>query len=65
MGGAPGNVPLDAAATGLPKDSVANVSQVTTLDRAALTDFVGKLPDSKLELCCTGSMLCLVGRASG
>ncbi len=47
---APGNVPLDAAATGLPKDSVANVSQVTTLDRAALTDFVGKLPDSKLEL---------------
>lgn len=47
---APGNVPLDAATTGLPKDSVANVSQTVTLDRAALTDFVGKLPDGKLEL---------------
>jgi mRNA interferase MazF len=47
---APGNVPLDETATGLPKESVANVSQIITLDRTALTDVVGKLPDSKLEL---------------
>lgn len=47
---APGNVALDGALTGLPKDSVANVSQVTTLDRDSLTDRVGALPDSKLEL---------------
>jgi mRNA interferase MazF len=47
---APGNVALDSAMTGLPKDSVANVSQVTTLDRDSLTDRVGVLPDSKLEL---------------
>lgn len=51
---APGNVPLDAATTGLPKDSVANVSQIVTLDRAALTDFVSKLPDGKLELVLCG-----------
>jgi mRNA interferase MazF len=49
-GDAPGNVPLSAKATGLPKDSVANVSQVVMLDRTALTDRVGKLPDGKLDL---------------
>lgn len=47
---APGNVPLDSAATGLPKDSVANVSQIMTLDRSMLADRVGLLPDSKLDL---------------
>ena len=30
---APGNVPLAARLTGLPKDSVANVSQIVILDR--------------------------------
>ena len=30
---APGNVLLSARVTGLPKDSVANVSQVVTIDR--------------------------------
>lgn len=48
--GAPGNVPLPARLTGLPKDSVANVTQVVTLDRSSLTDRVGMLPDAKLEL---------------
>jgi mRNA interferase MazF len=47
---APGNVPLDPAATGLPRDSVANVSQIMTLDRSTLTDRVGRLPRSKLDL---------------
>lgn len=47
---APGNVLLPARLTGLPKDSVANVTQVVTLDRNALNDRVGKLPDAKLEL---------------
>jgi mRNA interferase MazF len=47
---APGNVMLTASISGLPKDSVANVSQPVTLDRSLLTDVVGKLPDSKLEL---------------
>jgi mRNA interferase MazF len=47
---APGNVLLTSAVTGLPKDSVANVSQPVTLDRSVLTDLVGRLPESKLEL---------------
>lgn len=47
---APGNVTLDAQTTGLPKDSVANVSQVVTIDRSMLTERVGTLPETKLEL---------------
>jgi mRNA interferase MazF len=34
----------------LPKDSVANASQIMTLDRSTLADRVGQLPDSKLDL---------------
>lgn len=47
---APGNVLLTSSLTGLSKDSVANVSQPVTLDRAVLIDRVGKLPNAKLEL---------------
>ncbi len=47
---APGNVLLDGTTTGLPKDSVANVSQIVTLDRGVLTDRVSSLPESKLDL---------------
>ena len=35
---APGNVRLSARDTALPKDSVANVSQVITVDKSLLTD---------------------------
>jgi len=51
---APGNVLLTATVTGLPKDSVANVSQVVTLDKLLLTERVGKLSASKLELLLSG-----------
>ena len=51
---APGNVLLEAAATGLPKPSVANVSQIVTLDRTWLTEMVGRLPEEKLELVLSG-----------
>ncbi len=47
---APGNVALACKDTGLPKDSVANVSQIVTLDKAALTDRAGLLPERKLDL---------------
>ncbi len=50
----PGNVLLTADLTGLPRDSVANVSQPVTLDRDALTDPLGKLPDTKLQLVLSG-----------
>jgi len=47
---APGNVFLAAAATGLPKDSVANVSQLVALDRGTLVERVARLPDREFEL---------------
>ena len=52
--GAPGNVLLSAGTTGLAKDSVANVSQIVSLDRDLLTDRAGKLPRAKLDLVLTG-----------
>jgi mRNA interferase MazF len=51
---APGNVLLTAGATGLTRSSVANVSQLVTLDRAALTEHVGRLSASSLELVLAG-----------
>jgi mRNA interferase MazF len=40
---APGNVILPAESTGLDHDSVANVSQVTTIDRSLLSELVGSI----------------------
>ncbi len=51
---APGNVLLPSGTTGLPKDSVANVSQVLTLDKAALTERVGKIARTKIVLLLSG-----------
>ena len=51
---APGNVLLLARLTGLSKDSVANVSQIITLDKHLLTERAGKLPRAKLELVFSG-----------
>ena len=53
-GTAPGNLLLSARLTGLPKDSVANVSQIITLDKQLLTERAGKLSDAKLKLICSG-----------
>ena len=47
---APGNVLLRSRDTGLPKDSVANVSQVVAIDRTLLTSQVGRLTKRRLEL---------------
>ena len=46
---APGNVKLSTRKTGLPKESVANVSQVVTLDKAFLRDRCGKLDGETME----------------
>lgn len=46
---APGNVLLLRRATELPRDSVANVSQVITIDQAFLTERVGSLPHDLQE----------------
>lgn len=46
--GAPGNTLLAAKATGLPKDSVANVSQIIALDRSLLTERARRLTPKHL-----------------
>jgi mRNA interferase MazF len=51
---APGNVNLPARTTGIPKDSVANTSQIFTLDRDLLADEVGKLSKRPLESILSG-----------
>ncbi len=51
---APGNILLPSSATGLPKESVANVSQLVTLDKTDFTERTGKLSRSKLELVLSG-----------
>ena len=51
---APGNVRLAARLTGLSRDSVANVSQIAALDRAVLTERVGKLSRPKIDLVLSG-----------
>ncbi len=52
--GAPGNVLLPARSTGLGKDSVANVSQLVTLDRGALTERAGRVSARQLSLVFVG-----------
>jgi mRNA interferase MazF len=54
---APGNVSLSARVTGLPKDSVANISQVIFLDKSLLSE--RKLPRRRLELLFSGIDLVL------
>ncbi len=46
---APGNVVLRARSTGLPKDSVANVSQIVTIDRSQLFERAGRVSKAQLE----------------
>jgi len=52
---APGNVALAAATTGLPKDSVANVSQIVAIDRELLTERVGCVSAADVGLNASGA----------
>jgi mRNA interferase MazF len=51
---APGNVVLRARTTGLPKDSVANISQIIALDRSLLTERLGRVSRKQLALLFAG-----------
>lgn len=55
----PGNVHLSARAAGLPKNSVANVSQIITIDKSLLVERVGRLPGAKLQLVLRGIQIVL------
>jgi mRNA interferase MazF len=50
----PGNVFLPSAATGLPRDSVVNVTQLYTLNKTDLTDRAGDLVGDLLNEVDTG-----------
>ena len=56
---APGNVRLSVRQTGLPKESVANVSQIVALDKQLLVKREGKISAQKLELLLSGINLVL------
>lgn len=45
----PGSVFLPAGATGLPRDSVLNVTALVTLDKTDLTDHVGPVPAGLMD----------------
>lgn len=51
---APGNVLLKADSTGLPKDSVANLSQIVAIDRTLLGSRVGRVSKRQLDLMFAG-----------
>lgn len=59
LGQAPGNVLLSKRATGLPKASVANVSQMLTLDRSMLARKIGSLPSEEMRKVDAGLRLVL------
>jgi mRNA interferase MazF len=56
---APGNVLLPARISGLPRDSVINVSQILTLDRSFLSEHAGKISNNVLEAVEAGLRLVL------
>lgn len=49
LAGAPGNILLSTRFSGLPKTSVVNVSQILTLDKNLLLEFVQVLSKRKME----------------
>lgn len=46
---APGNVLLPSEISGLPRDSVINVSQILTVDKTFLVEQIGSLPNDLQE----------------
>jgi mRNA interferase MazF len=56
---APGNVLFSKKDSNLPKKSVANVSQLITVDKSYLTEKIGKLSPEKLKELETGIRLVL------
>ncbi len=59
LANAPGNVLLKAKDSGLEKDSVVNVSQSVTIDKAFLTDRIGELSSQQIETIDNGLRLSL------
>lgn len=50
----PGNIYMSSTITGLPQDSVANITQIVTIDRRRLLERVGRLSRADLEVVLSG-----------
>jgi mRNA interferase MazF len=59
LAAAPGNVALTARNSGLARDSVVNVSQVLTIDRTFLTEFVSSVSAKQMARVDQGLRLAL------
>lgn len=59
LAAAPGNVELPSQTSGLDRDSVANVSQIVTIDKAVLSDWVGRIDPATMRLIDAGMGLAL------
>ena len=59
LAAAPGNIRLSRKASGLPRDSVVNVSQLVTVDKRLLTARVGRLSAAALRSVDSGMRLVL------
>jgi mRNA interferase MazF len=57
---APGNVLIPASESGLPKDSVADVSRVETVDKTQFAERAGKLPPRFMRAVSEGLKLVLL-----
>ena len=55
----PGNVPISAKESGLPRDSVINVTQLVTVDKTALNQRIGRVSSRTLEAVADGVRLVL------
>lgn len=58
-GQAPGNVSLEKGEASLPKQSVVNVSQVFTVDKAQLEEYIGTLSSNRIAEVLRGIQLVL------
>ena len=54
LGSAPGNVVLAKGTAGLPKTSVVNVTQIATVDKAALSEEIGQLDPALMSTISAG-----------
>lgn len=62
---APGNVLLNEGKGNLPKRSVVNVSQVFTVDKAQLSEYIGSLSPGRVREILDGILLVLEPREVG
>lgn len=59
---APGNILLTKEETNLPKDSVVNVTQILTVDKTRLDEYIGTLPTRRVREILNGILLVLEPR---